>query len=166
MVNTLNMLCAQLLNPRMDLHSYHELLSAMRLLITEDQCSGRFVFNRQVLQNPSTTCITVAAPQSLVSKIESGPGGDNSKSQLQTVLARAGYSAPTYKTKQLENNQFISTVEFNGMQIMGKPCSVKKQAEKYAAAEALEYLTGKGNTSREYIDQMSMMLKKCKKDHS
>lgn len=166
MANTGN-LCVQLLNPRMDLHTHHELLSAMRLLITEDHCGGRFVFNRQVLQHPSEPSITVATPPpSLVLRTESGPGGDNSKSQLQTLLARAGYAAPTYKTKQLDNNQFRSTVEFNGMQIMGKPCSVKKQAEKDAAAEALEWLTGRSQAGREYIDQMSMMLKKSKKDHS
>ncbi|KAK1386969.1 RNA helicase [Heracleum sosnowskyi] len=156
----------KLLNPRMDLHTHHALLSAMRLLLAEDQCGGRFVFNRLVTPNPSIPLVTVVEPQSMVSRTESGPGGDNSKSQLQTLLTRAGHPAPMYKSKQLDNNQFQSTVEFNGMQIMGKPCNAKKQAEKDAAAEALQWLMGKKHMGREYIDQMSMMLKKSKKDHN
>ncbi|KAL5067721.1 hypothetical protein RYX36_018608, partial [Vicia faba] len=72
--------------------------------------------------------------------IESGPGGDNSKSQLQTLLTRAGYAAPIYKTKQLKNNQFRSSVELNGVEIMGQPCNNKKSAEKDAAAEALQWI--------------------------
>ncbi|RVX12523.1 DExH-box ATP-dependent RNA helicase DExH3 [Vitis vinifera] len=157
----------KLLNPRMGIHMYHELLSAVRLLISEDQCDGRFVFSHQVgrqVVKPSKTSVTVM-PKALVSRTESGPGGDNSKSQLQTLLTRAGYAAPTYKTKQLKNNQFRSTVEFNGMQIMGQPCNNKKFAEKDAAAEALQLLMGRTQSGHEYIDHMSMLLKKSKKDH-
>lgn len=157
----------KLLNPRMGIHMYHELLSAVRLLISEDQCDGRFVFSHQVgrqVVKPSKTSVTVM-PKALVSRTESGPGGDNSKSQLQTLLTRAGYAAPTYKTKQLKNNQFRSTVEFNGMQIMGQPCNNKKFAEKDAAAEALQLLMGGTQSGHEYIDHMSMLLKKSKKDH-
>ncbi|CAK9137165.1 unnamed protein product [Ilex paraguariensis] len=158
---------SKLLNPRMGIQTHHELLSAVRLLISVDQCDGRFVFNRQVLQS-SMPSITVPAPAPTptpVSRIESGPGGDNSKSQLQTLLTRAGYAAPVYKTKQLKNNQFRATVEFNGMQIMGQPCNNKKQAEKDAAAEALEWLMEGNRTGHDYIDHMSMLLKKSKKDH-
>uniref|UniRef100_A0A5B7AYU7 RNA helicase n=1 Tax=Davidia involucrata TaxID=16924 RepID=A0A5B7AYU7_DAVIN len=154
----------KLLNPRMDIHTHRELLSAVRLLISEDRCDGRFVFNRQVLQ-PSKPPIT-ETPSALVLRTESGPGGDNSKSQLQTLLTRAGYAAPTYKTKQLKNNQFRATVEFNGMQIMGQPCHNKKQAEKDAAAEALEWLMGGMQRGHDYIEHMSMLLKKSKTDHS
>ncbi|XP_059649653.1 DExH-box ATP-dependent RNA helicase DExH5, mitochondrial-like [Cornus florida] len=154
----------KLLNPRMDIQSHHELLTAVRLVISGDQCDGRFVFNRQVLQ-PSKPSFT-AAPQALISRTESGPGGDNSKSQLQTLLTRAGYSAPTYKTKLLKNNQFRATVEFNGMQIIGQPCNNKKQAEKDAAAEALEWLMGGTQKGHDYIEHMSMFLKKSKTDHN
>ncbi|PSR87768.1 DExH-box ATP-dependent RNA helicase [Actinidia chinensis var. chinensis] len=153
----------KLLNPRM-LHTQHDLISAVRLLISEDQCDGRFVFNRQVPQ-PYKPSIA-PTPPAPVSRIESGPGGDNSKSQLQTLLTRAGYAAPTYKTKQLNNSQFRATVELNGMQIMGRPCNNKKQAEKDAAAEALECLMGGTHRGHDYIDHMSMMLKKSKKDHN
>lgn len=156
----------QLLNPKMDFHSHHDLLSAVRLLISEDQCEGRFVFGRQILQQPSKASTPAAAPTSIVSRTESGPGGDNSKSQLQTLLTRAGYAAPTYKTKQLKNNQFRATVEFNGLQIMGQPCTNKKNAEKDAAAEALEWLMGGTQTGHDYVNQMSMMLKRSKKDHN
>lgn len=156
--------CLQLLNPRMDIQTHHGLLSAIRLLITEDQCGGRFVFNHQILR-PTKPSIAPPAAAAVGSRTESGPGGDNSKSQLQTLLTRAGYAAPTYKTKQLKNGQFRATVEFNGMQIMGQPCNNKKQAEKDAAAEALEWLTGRTQTGCDYIERMSMMLKKSKKDH-
>lgn len=149
----------------MDFHSHHELLYAVRLLISEDQCEGRFVFGRQILQQPSKASTLAVAPTS-VSRTESGPGGDNSKSQLQTLLTRAGYAAPTYTTKQLKINQFRATVEFNGLQVIGRPCTNKKNAEKDAAAEALEWLTGGTQTGQDYINQMSMMLKKSKKDHN
>ncbi|XP_028757823.1 DExH-box ATP-dependent RNA helicase DExH5, mitochondrial isoform X2 [Neltuma alba] len=154
----------KLLFPRMDMHSFHELLSAVRLLISEDHCEGRFVFNRQVLK-PSKLP-SMASQQALGSRTESGPGGDNSKSQLQTLLTRAGYAAPTYKTTQLKNNQFQATVEFNGMNIMGQPCNNKKSAEKDAAAEALQWLVGARQTGNESINHVSMLLKKSKKNHN
>ncbi|KAE8077239.1 hypothetical protein FH972_015819 [Carpinus fangiana] len=154
----------KLLYPRMDIHTHHELLSTVRLLVSEDQCDGRFVFGRQVLK-PSRSSVMATKP-SLVSRIESGPGGDNSKSQLQTLITRAGYVAPTYKTKQLKNNQFRATVEFNGMQIMGQPCNNKKSAEKDAAAEALQWLMGENHAGHDCINHMSILLKKSKKDHS
>nr|XP_016437469.1 PREDICTED: DExH-box ATP-dependent RNA helicase DExH5, mitochondrial-like isoform X1 [Nicotiana tabacum] len=153
----------KLLNPRMDVHSYHELLSAIRLLISEDQCGGRFVFSRQVLLT-SKPC-AAAAPPAPMSRTESGPGGENSKSQLQTLLNRAGYATPTYKTRQLNNNQFQATVEFNGMQIMGQPCNNKKQAEKDAAAEALQWLLEGHRADPDYIERMSLFLKKSKTEH-
>ncbi|XP_024989682.1 DExH-box ATP-dependent RNA helicase DExH5, mitochondrial isoform X1 [Cynara cardunculus var. scolymus] len=157
----------KLMNPRMDLHTHHDLLSAVRLLLPGDQCNGRFVFNHQVLYSNSKPYIaSVPPPPPLVSRVESGPGGDNSKSQLQTLLSRAGYAAPIYRTNQLSNNQFRSICEFNGMQIMGHPCHNKKQAEKDAAAEALEQLMGGKNAARDSIDNLSMMLKKSKKNHN
>ncbi|XP_056162702.1 DExH-box ATP-dependent RNA helicase DExH5, mitochondrial [Syzygium oleosum] len=150
-------------NPRMDIHSHHELLSAVRLLLAEDKGYGKFIFGRQILM-PSNTTQTQVQP-TMISRAESGPGGDNSKSQLQTLLTRAGYAAPTYKTKQLKNNQFQATVEFNGMHIMGQPSTNKKSAEKDAAAEALQWLMSGTQSGSEYINQMSMLLKKSKKDH-
>ncbi|XP_058769332.1 DExH-box ATP-dependent RNA helicase DExH5, mitochondrial isoform X2 [Vicia villosa] len=158
---------SKLLSPTMSIHSYHNLLSAVRSLISNDSCEGRFVFGRQVLK-PSKKSMIPSHPASLASlgsRTESGPGGDNSKSQLQTLLTRAGYAAPIYKTKQLKNNQFRSSVELNGVEIMGQPCNNKKSAEKDAASEALQWLMGK-QAGREYIDHMSMFLKKSKKDHN
>ncbi|KAJ4709838.1 putative ATP-dependent RNA helicase [Melia azedarach] len=152
----------KLLNPGMDIHTHQHLLSAVRLLVSEDHCEGRFVFVRQVF-NPSKPSVMASQPP-LVPRVESGPGGDNSKSQLQTLLTRAGYTAPTYKTKQLKNSQFRATVEFNGMQIMGQPCSNKKSAEKDAAAEALQWLMGGIHTGHDFINNISMLLKRSKMD--
>ncbi|KAK4770067.1 hypothetical protein SAY87_030599 [Trapa incisa] len=156
----------KLVNPSMDINGHHELLSAVRLLLAEDKSYGRFIFGRQALAHlmasaPSTKQLLNTAP----SRTESGPGGDNSKSQLQTLVTRAGYAAPTYQSKQLRNGLFRATVEFNGMQIMGQPCNNKKSAEKDAAAEALQWLVGCNQLGPEYINQMSMLLKKSKKNH-
>lgn len=148
----------------MAIHEYHELLSAVRLLLSEDQGDGKFVFGRQV--RTSSKPSVLAAQPALVSRTESGPGGDNSKSQLQTLLTRAGYAAPIYKTKQLKSNQFQASVEFNGMQIMGQPCNNKKSAEKDAAAEAIQWLVSGTQMGHDYINHMSMMLKKSKRDHN
>lgn len=154
----------QLLNPRIDIQVNEQLLSAARLLISEDPCDGRFVFGHQELrQLPSRPELpTPVKSVSTMPKSGDGPGGDNSKSQLQTLVTRAGHEAPTYKTTQLPNNQFRTTVEFNGMQFIGHPCHNKKLAEKDAAAEALQWLTGGTKPRHEDIDRMSMLLKQNK----
>lgn len=137
----------------MDIQSSEDLLSAIRLLVAEDRCDGRFVFGRQELK-----------PKAAMSLLESSTGGgDNSKNQLQTMLSRAGHQNPTYKTKQLRNNSFRAMVEFNGMQFIGQPCSSKKLAEKDAASEALEWLTGESTPSSGDTNPKSVLLKKSKK---
>lgn len=135
---------------------HNELLMAVRLLVSEDQCEGRFIFGQQVLA-PSKKAAKVTFP-GMVSK----GGDDNSKSELQTLLSRAGHGAPTYKTNRLKNNQFRSTVMFNGLDFMGQPCSSKKRAEKDAAAEALLWLKGESHSSVQDLDHVSMLLKKSK----
>ncbi|CAH8381724.1 unnamed protein product [Eruca vesicaria subsp. sativa] len=154
---------SKLLNPKMDMQTHRDLLLAIWLLVSEDKCDGSFVFGRQALQPLGTSA--VSTQPTLVSRTENGPGGDNSKSQLQTMLTRAGHAAPMYKTKQLKNNKFQSTVEFNGTQIMGQPCSNKKTAEKDAATEAIRWLMGGAKESHEHVNHMSNLLKKSKKNH-
>lgn len=137
----------------LETQSHSELLSAVRLLVSEDHCDGRFVFGRQVLPQ---------LKKATNSKSGGGVGGDNSKNQLQTFLNRAGHEPPTYKTNQLKNNQFRSTVIFNGLNFVGQPCSNKKLAEKSAAAEALLWLNGDSHSSDD-IDHASVLLKKSNK---
>ncbi|XP_021748258.1 DExH-box ATP-dependent RNA helicase DExH5, mitochondrial-like isoform X2 [Chenopodium quinoa] len=156
----------KLQNPRMDTCAYQDLLLAIKLFVTEDKCDGRFVFCRQILKPTVTKSSISPMVPALSSRTQSGPGGDNSKSQLQTLVTRAGYTAPTYKVKQLSNNQFRATVEFNGMQIIGRPCNNKKNAEKDAASEALEWLMGGTQMGNEYVNHMSILLKKSKKCHN
>ncbi|MQM15968.1 hypothetical protein Taro_048919 [Colocasia esculenta] len=144
----------KLLNPKMDTGASEELLSAVRLLVAEDPCSGRFVFGRQELKPVKSRSILPGC---------SGGGGDNPKSQLQTLVTRAGHSAPNYTTKQMKNSQFRATVEFHGMQFVGQPCSNKKLAEKDAATEALEWLIGGAPSGGRDVDHLSMLLKKSKK---
>ncbi|KAF7819932.1 DExH-box ATP-dependent RNA helicase DExH3 [Senna tora] len=145
----------KLLDPKLDIRSHIELLSAVRLLVSEDQCDGRFVYGR-VPSPPSKKATKVDKSGA---DVESG----NYKNQLQTLLTRAGHEPPTYKTKPLKNNQFRSTVIFNGLNFVGKPCNSKKLAEKDAAAEAILWLKGDTESSRENLDYVSVLLKKDKK---
>lgn len=147
------------MDPTLDIHTNNELLSAVRLLVSEDDCSGRFVYGRQ-LPKSSKQAIKETSPSALLRS--GGAGGDNSKSRLQTVLVRAGHQAPVYTIKQLKNNKFRAVVIFNELQFEGQSCNSKKLAEKDAAAKALEWLMGERQSPTEDIDHMSMLLKKSK----
>lgn len=146
------------MDPKLDLQSQSELFSAVRLLVSEDQCEGRFVFGRQV-----PTFSKKAKKLAESGTLSKDGGGENSKSHLQTLLARAGHGAPTYKTGQMKNNTFRSKVIFNGLDFVGRPRNSKKEAEKDAAAEALRWLTGESESTQRAIDNMSTILKKRKK---
>lgn len=154
----------KLQSPKMDIQTSEELLSAIRLLVSEDQNNGRFVFGRQELSSKNLK----SKSKSLLNP-NLGAGGDNSKNQLQTILNRAGHDNPIYKTRPAGNNQYRAIVEFNGMQFVGQPCSSKKLAEKEVALEALEWLIGRKNSSSSKagttpeLDAVSMLLKKSKK---
>lgn len=123
--------------------------------MSEDRCEGRFVYGRQLPASSKKVEKKEILPK--------GGSGDNAKTDLQTVLLRAGHGAPTYKTKQLKNNQFRSTVIFNGLDFVGKPCSSKKSAEKDAASEALLWLKGEIHSSPRTLDHSTMLLKKSKR---
>ncbi|GAB4861001.1 hypothetical protein Ancab_036161 [Ancistrocladus abbreviatus] len=151
---------SKLLDPMVDIHDHDDLVCAARMLISEDECEGRFVFGRQ-LPPPSKK----AARELTSLASNTGGRGDNAKSQLQTLLARAGHEAPLYKTKQLKNNQFRAKVVFNGLEFIGQPCSSKKLAEKDAAAEALQWLMGDLPSFDGGVDNASMLLKKSRKKH-
>ncbi|KAI3979355.1 hypothetical protein MKX01_036399 [Papaver californicum] len=158
----------KLLNPEIDINTHKDLLSAVRLLLSQDQCDGKFVFGRKVpVKHSKITSATSKSPKGMLSRKGSliGGGGDNCKNQLQTLLARGGHQVPLYSTKHLKNNnQFRAIVEFNGMQFVGKSCSSKKLAEKDAAAEALQWLTGETGTptSWEESDDHTSILQKLK----
>ena len=144
----------------MEIQTSEELLSAIRLLVTEDPCSGRFVYGRQ---EPSSKKAKMMMQSSASA---SDGGGDNPKNQLQTLLTRAGHGNPSYKTKQVKSSLFRSTVEFNGMQFVGQPCANKKLAEKDAAEEALNWLAGGASVSTDWrdhhqreVDPMSILTK-------
>ncbi|VAH55307.1 unnamed protein product [Triticum turgidum subsp. durum] len=162
-----NLIHCKLQNPRIDIQTSEELLSAVRLLVTEDPCSGRFVYGRQEPRSKKAkTMISSASVASMDRGGGGGHGGDNPKNQLQTLLTRAGHDNPSYKTKQIKNTLFRSTVEFNGMQFVGQPCANKKLAEKDAAGEAISWLTGgeappvtANARDRQDADHMSMLTK-------
>lgn len=132
---------------------------ATRLLVSEDQCEGRFVFGRK--SQPPVKKVTKEVPAKLLKTVGGGES-DNSKNELQTVLARAGHGVPIYKTSQLKNNHFRSTVIFNGLNFVGQPCRSKKLAEKDAAAQALQWLKGESFSSSRAVDHASVLLKPSK----
>ncbi|KAK9091392.1 hypothetical protein Sjap_024569 [Stephania japonica] len=85
---------------RIDIKAHQELLSAVQLLVTEDQCDGRFFFGRTVVKASKVNVVEQLPPMpqaGTISRNGSGPGGDNSKSQLQTLVTRAGHGAPSYR---------------------------------------------------------------------
>lgn len=139
-----------------DVGSHGELLEAVKLLVSEDQCEGKFVYGRK----PSPKKSAKELQKNVISK--KGSGGENPKSHLQTLLARAGHQSPSYKITQLKNNKFRATVIFNGLNFSGQPSSSKKDAEKDAAAEALQWFTGETQSSSKAVEHMSALLKKSK----
>lgn len=156
---------SQLLDPKLKMQSYDELFSAVRLLVSEDQCEGRFVFGHKV-----SAMSKKAKKAQQGEKVGGdgdgkvgGGGGENSKSYLQTMLVRAGRLSPIYKTTQLKHNQFRSKVIFNGLEFVGQPRGSKKEAEKEAATEALQWLTGESQLTSSTIDSLSGILKTRKK---
>lgn len=146
----------QLSDRNFDVGSHGELLEAVKLLVSEDQCEGKFVYGRK----PSPKKSAKELQKNVISK--KGSGGENPKSHLQTLLARAGHQSPSYKITQLKNNKFRATVIFNGLNFSGQPSSSKKDAEKDAAAEALQWLTGETQSSSKAVEHMSALLKKSK----
>ncbi|KAM0014067.1 putative RNA helicase [Helianthus debilis subsp. tardiflorus] len=151
----------KLLNPKMDISQNNEFLESLKLLISGDRCEGRFVYDRKV-----TPVSKNSGKQSdKKSAATCGPEAENenSKNHLQTLLLRAGHQPPSYKTTQLKNNKFRSTVIFNGLDFVGEPCGSKRLAEKSAASQALEWLTGETRSSQKAIDNISTLLKKNKK---
>ncbi|PHT47412.1 hypothetical protein CQW23_11620 [Capsicum baccatum] len=146
----------KLLDRNFDVGSHGELLEAVRLLVSEDQCEGKFVFGRK----PSPKKSAKELQKNVIST--KGSGGANPKSHLQTLLARAGHQSPSYKITRLTNCKFRATVIFNGLNFVGQPSSSKKEAEKDAAAEALQWLTGETQSSSKAVEHMSALLKKSK----
>ncbi|KVI04421.1 protein of unknown function DUF1605 [Cynara cardunculus var. scolymus] len=150
----------KLLNPKKDIGNDNGLLEALKLLVSGDRCEGRFVYGRKL--PPASKSSGKEADKKRASTSGSVAEHDNSKNHLQTLLLRAGHQPPTYKTSQLKNNKFRSTVFFNGLDFVGQPCGGKKLAEKSAASEALQWLTGETQSSQRAIDHISTILKKSK----
>ncbi|KAK9283052.1 hypothetical protein L1049_011280 [Liquidambar formosana] len=127
----------------LDIHKEGKyLMLAVQELISGDQCEGRFVFGRESKK-----------PKESTNDNRFTKDGTNPKSLLQTLLMRAGHSAPKYKTKHLKTNEFRALVEFKGMQFVGKPKKNKQLAERDAAIEALAWLTHTSDNSQDKYDE-------------
>ena len=149
----------------MDIRSHSDLPSAVRLLISGDRCLGQFVSGLEVPAAPSQKAKEEILPVPVSQQDTAGNsgGGADSKNQLQTLLIRVGCGPPTYKTKQLSDDQFLAVVIFRGMYITGNHCRNKELAEEEAAAEALLWLQGEGHSSStDSTDRMLMVLDKNK----
>ncbi|XP_047337554.1 DExH-box ATP-dependent RNA helicase DExH3 isoform X2 [Impatiens glandulifera] len=133
----------KLQDPSLDIHKEGKfLMLAVQELVSGDICEGRFVFGRE----------SKKAKEPAVSSDRFTRDGANPKSLLQTLLMRAGHSAPKYKTKHLKTNEFRALVEFKGMQFVGKPKRNKQIAERDAAIEALAWLTHTSNVNQDNED--------------
>ncbi|XP_004301561.1 PREDICTED: probable ATP-dependent RNA helicase DHX36-like [Fragaria vesca subsp. vesca] len=132
----------KLQDPSLDIHKEGKyLILAVQELVSGDQSEGRFVFGRENRK-----------PRESGDNSRFTRDGTNPKSLLQTLLMRAGHSAPKYKTKHLKTNEFRALVEFKGMQFVGKPKKNKQLAERDAAVEALAWLTHTSDDSRDEDD--------------
>ncbi|XP_047329773.1 DExH-box ATP-dependent RNA helicase DExH3-like [Impatiens glandulifera] len=151
----------KLLNPKLEMQSHNKLLSIVRLLVSEDRCEGKFVVGRKPIAPLKKGSKSDALLPGLKA-LKDASGGDNSKTELQTLLLRAGHGTPSYKTTQTKNNKFRSTVFFGGLDFVGQPCNNKKQAEKDAASQALLWLLGETQSAPQVtvVDHMSTFLNK------
>ncbi|XP_051119224.1 DExH-box ATP-dependent RNA helicase DExH3 isoform X2 [Andrographis paniculata] len=86
----------KLSNPKLDTHGHHDLLKAVRLLISEDHCEGRFVFGRQI---PTSSTKSRKDNQSGSGSLNGG--GTNAKSHLQTLLCRADLALVRKRQKKM-----------------------------------------------------------------
>ncbi|CAI8607078.1 unnamed protein product [Vicia faba] len=130
-------------DPNIDIHKEGKyLMLAVQELVSGDQCEGRFVFGRDSRK-----------PKASIDENKFTKDGTNPKSLLQTLLMRAGHSAPKYKTKHLKTNEFRALVEFKGMQFVGKPKRNKQLAERDSAIEALAWLTHTSDNAQHEDDK-------------
>ncbi|CAM8992581.1 unnamed protein product [Rhodiola kirilowii] len=149
----------KLMNPKLDKGSYTELMTAVRLLLPQERCEGQFVFGRKVSE-PSKG-MKINSPGVIRKATECNNLGDT-KNQLQTILARAGYERPTYNTETLQKLVFRSTVTFNRMSFTGQTCNSKKLAEKDAANEALKWLNSRrGLDAKSVSHKQGLPKKRC-----
>ncbi|KAK1287168.1 putative pre-mRNA-splicing factor ATP-dependent RNA helicase [Acorus calamus] len=129
----------QLQNLSTDIHKEGKyLMLAVQELVSGDLCEGRFVFGRT---NNTTNAIGEVKNDENNRSPSYLRDGTNPKALLQTLLTRAGHHPPKYKTKHLKTNEFTATVEFKGMQFVGRPKKNKQLAEREAAVDALGWLT-------------------------
>ncbi|KAK1314026.1 putative pre-mRNA-splicing factor ATP-dependent RNA helicase [Acorus calamus] len=129
----------KLQNLSTDIHKEGKyLMLAVQELVSGDLCEGRFVFGRT---NNTTTAIGEVKNDENNRNPSYLRDGTNPKALLQTLLTRAGHHPPKYKTKHLKTNEFTATVEFKGMQFVGRPKKNKQLAEREAVVDALGWLT-------------------------
>ncbi|KAK1287160.1 putative pre-mRNA-splicing factor ATP-dependent RNA helicase [Acorus calamus] len=103
----------KLQNLSTDIHKEGKyLMLAVQELVSGDLCEGRFVFGRT-----------------------------NNTTNASDAPHEGGAPPPKYKTKHLKTNEFTATVEFKGMQFVGRPKKNKQLAEREAAVDALGWLT-------------------------
>ncbi|XP_024015618.1 DExH-box ATP-dependent RNA helicase DExH3 [Eutrema salsugineum] len=124
-------------HPRLENKLYENLISAIRLLVSKDECEGRFVPNHQVLSEYT----------------QAYNGEENSKSQLRRLINRAGYKTPVYNSTMVEigEQRFVAKVGFGELEFEGKPCETEKDAEEDAAHEALMWLQREAKMSVKFL---------------
>lgn len=120
-------------NPQLDIYedSKH-LINAVTTMITGDENLGSFdiVGTRTALDKPKEA----------KKKVVQDPGSQNVLAVLNNLLQRSGQALPRYNVKGPKKDMFQARVKCKGQYFIGKPATTKRQAERNAATEALEWL--------------------------
>jgi ATP-dependent RNA helicase DHX36 len=92
----------------------------------------------------SVSSVTISSPKVgdkiVTSKLRDSTINSNSISVLHNWLQGTGQESPKYTVKGPKNNLFQARVKCQDQYFIGKPATTKRQAERNAAAEALEWL--------------------------
>ncbi|KAI5065119.1 hypothetical protein GOP47_0019814 [Adiantum capillus-veneris] len=119
-------------DPKLDIYEdSRHLLDAVTTLVNGDESLGKF---------ESVGAVTQPEKAKEPKKVLEDKGEQNVLSLLHNLLQRTGQELPSYKVKGPKKDMFQARVKCNGQYFLGKPASSKRQAERNAAAEALEWL--------------------------
>lgn len=133
-----DLLCRKMENPKLDIYKDGRyLIKAVTTLINGDQNLGAFAFMR------AQTASDKQGEAKRASKAKSttnAKSADSAISVLHNWLQKTGQVLPSYTVKGPKKNMFQARVKCKGEYFIGKPATSKRQAERNAAAEALEGL--------------------------
>eukprot|EP00250_Pteridium_aquilinum_P021505 c25147_g1_i1 orf=845-4309(-) len=126
-----NLLHKKMENPKLDIYedSKH-LIDAVTTLINGDENLGAFDY----------VGIRNTVEKAKEAKKVPDKGDQNVLSVLNNLMQRSGQVPPSYKVKGPKKDMFQARVKCKGQYFIGEPATSKRQAERNAAIEALQWL--------------------------